>query len=278
MKFDLGVALNKAKGQRIHIRKTGADGEPGKGAADWQAPVYTQTRKVALDMDKIRENRCISALDDAPESDFYKVLRTHIQLAASKKGWRTFMITSAQPGEGKTLTAVNLAFSFARAYNQTVLLVDADLKRQQVHRYLGIESEFGLLDYLLDERSMSECLLWPEVQKLVLMSGARTIRDSSELLGSPMMHRFVEEVRDRYADRYVFFDTPPILLGADTMALAPFVDGIVVIVKANTTSRDMVKKAIDLLPKEKILGVVLNAHDVDVRTYYYYHKYYQQQK
>jgi non-specific protein-tyrosine kinase len=211
-------------------------------------------------------------MTDSAKSRLYEVLRAQIQLASGERNLRTIMVTSAEPGDGKTLTSINLACSFAKAHHQTVLLVDADLKKQQIHHYLGIESPYGLIDYLLGERSMEECLVWPGIDKMVLLSGGQTLQDSSELLSSPIMKSFVQDVRNRYEDRFVFFDAPPVLAGADTMSLAQIVDGIVLVAETGKTSKDKFKKAVDLLPREKLIGVVMNREVVEEGGAYY--KYY----
>ena len=103
--------------------------------------------------------------------------------------------------------------------------------------------------------------MWPGIEKFTFMSGGRALSDSSELLGSPRMKELITEMKDRYADRYVIFDVPPLLIGADALAFAPLVDAILMVVEAGKTSIQDVNKAISLLPKEKILGLVLNKGD-----------------
>jgi non-specific protein-tyrosine kinase len=137
---------------------------------------------------------------------------------------------------------------------------------------LGIESPFGLIDYLLSERTMEECLVWPGIDKLSLLSGEKTVQDSSEMLSSPVMKTFVREVRNRYEDRFVFFDAPPVLAGADTMSLAQMVDGIILVAVTGKTSKENFKKAVDLLPRKKMIGVVMNQETVAEGGAYY--KYY----
>lgn len=235
-------------------------------------PAYRDVQRVTLDMDTILENRCVCANSDVLESDFYKVLRTQIQHVVAAKGWRTIMVTSTLPDEGKTLTTINLAFSFAKAYDQTVMLIDADLRNQQVHKTLGIYSQYGLIDYLINDQPISDCLIRPEGKKLVLISGGHSTDGSSELLGSQMMKKFVRETRDRYEDRLVFFDLPPIMIGADAMAFAPLVDGIVFVVRAGQTSTKQARKAIELLPQDKLIGVVLNGQKMNADPYKKYYK------
>lgn len=224
----------------------------------WVSPPYITSKHVKLDGKVLAENRCVGALARPCEIDSYKVLRTQISQLTKKDGKNTIMVTSARQGEGKTLTAINLALSFAMEFDQTVLLVDCDLKQQNIHKILGIESKHGLVDYLINGTDLSQLILWPGIEKFTFLSGGRPLFDSSELLGSPRMKELVSEMKDRYAERYIVFDVPPVLTGADALAFAPLVDGIIVVVEAGKTSINDVNEAISLLPREKILGLVLN--------------------
>ena len=278
----LKKVVDKAKKQRMEAKKrqaeaallterTGVDvSEKTTCAPEWTPPVYSECKNVELDLDKLAKNRCVSLLSDAPEAEYYKILRTTIQQRAKEKGWNTIMITSVQPGEGKTLTSINLAVSFAKEFNQTVLLVDCDLKRQSVHRYLNFSSDKGIVDYLVNDCALKDLIVWPGIEKLTLISGGKTIANSAELLGSPRMKALVREIKNRYDDRYIIFDTPPILGWADTIAFAPLVDGILMVVEAGRTPIEDIKKAYEMIPSEKFLGFVLNRQKVSGQKYYYY--------
>jgi len=230
---------------------------PLKGGV-WQAPVYSESVSVRLDPQKLIKNRCIGISSDAPELDAFKVLRTQILQRTKKQGMNTIMVTSVRPAEGKTVTAINLALTFAREYQQTVLLVDCDLKKQDIHRYLAFSSDRGLIDYLEYDMPLKDFIIWPGIEKLTLISGGRTVADSTELLGSPKMKELLAEMKNRYEDRYVILDVPAVLDGADAMVFAPLVDGIVMVVEKGVTSLADVKKAVELMPSEKFLGFVLN--------------------
>ena len=221
-------------------------------------PNYTVSRSVVLDPETLVENRCVAFFPEAPEMEPYRVLRTRILQAAEKKGGNTVMITSALPLEGKTLTAVNLALTFSKAYLETALLVDCDLRQQKVHDMLGYESEKGLGDYVTDGCSVSDMIVWPGVDKLTVISGGRTVSESSELLGSPAIKELVEDMKGRYSNRYLFFDVPPVLTGADALAFAPLVDHILFVVRAGATPIPEARRALQMLPREKVIGVVLN--------------------
>jgi non-specific protein-tyrosine kinase len=223
----------------------------------WVSPAYTKSRPVMLNARELAANRCIGYQLESPELEFYRVLRTHI-LQRTAGGGVTVMVTSALPGEGKTLTAINLALTFAREYKQTALLVDCDLRRQRIHEVLGFPSDKGLVDHLIDDCPIQELFVWPGVEKLTVISGGKTVKGSSELLGSPGMKELVADMKSRYQDRYVFFDAPPVLTSADSLAFAPFVDYILLVVQAGSTSMQDVNKALKLLPGEKVLGLVMN--------------------
>jgi non-specific protein-tyrosine kinase len=180
------------------------------------------------------------------------------------------MVTSAGPGEGKTLTAINLAITLAKEFNQTVLLVDSDLRRPTVGRYLCLEGNGGLINYLIDDVPLKDLIVWPGIEKLTIFPGGHPIKDSAELMGSERMTALVTELKNRYADRFVIFDCPPILSGADVLAFAPIVDGILFVVESGKTSIKDVKKAVDLVPFDKLLGFVLNRHKAKKN---YYRKY-----
>lgn len=230
----------------------------------WVSPHYHNSRQVTLDADLVYENCCISLQPDAPTNDHYRVLRSHILKHTGREGEVVVMVTSALPREGKTLTAINLAATFAQEFRQTTLLVDCDLKQQSIHEMLGFQSDKGLSDYLLDDCPIEELTVWPRVEKLTIISGGRRIASGSALLGSPRMKSLVEDLKSRYPERYVFLDSPPLLSGADALALIPLVDYVLVVVQAGKTSVDDVKKAVGLIPEEKVLGLVLNRERVTV--------------
>ena len=234
--------------------------------------MYNQSRCLAPDGATAITNRCVGLQHNVPDMEYYKVLRTQLMQRMQPKGWNTVMVTSVRPGEGKTLTAINLAMTFAMAYNQTALLVDCDLRQPSVYRHLGIASERGIVDYLVDKRPLSELIIWPKVEKLSLISGGRTAAQSAELLGSPRMRELMAEMKSRYSDRYLIVDAPPILVGADTLTLAPLVDGIVVVVESGGPPLKEIQEAVALIPKEKFLGFVLNKHTSRRNGYYQYYK------
>lgn len=225
-----------------------------------ESPNYAVARSVTLDPQRLANNLVVSYFPEAPEMEQYRVLRARILQAAKDKGGNAIMVTSARPGEGKTLTAINLALTFAKSYSETALLVDCDLRRQKICETLGIAGGKGLGDYLTDGCTVSDMLTWPGVDKLAVISGGQPVSGSSELLGSPEMKRLVEEMKGRYGDRYVFFDVPAVLSGADALTFAPLADHILFVVRAGVTPAPEVRRALGMLPQGKIAGIVLNGN------------------
>jgi protein-tyrosine kinase len=256
----------------ISVIETDVSPAAEQGKTGWISPDYVASRAVDLEPDWLARNRCLVFDKVSPEAEFYRMLRTKIRHRTEGIRGVTVMVTSALPGEGKTTTAINLSFSFAKAYSQTVLLVDADLKQQRIREILGFENDKGLADYLLDGCPLSDTIVWPGIEKLTVLSGGRTVMESSELLGSPGMKVLVEEMKNRYPERYVFFDVAPVLVGADALAFAPLVDCILFVVQAGRTSMQDVTRAIRMLPQEKILGLVLNRDPHAVMQDYYKYK------
>ena len=264
--IDRPIAADQAHPGKTSGTGTAAGLEPGGGGATLQAepcrlgisPVYLKSRAVQLSVDILEDNRCIVFPGDAPEVEQFRLIRTQILQRAEEKGGVTVMVTSALPGEGKTLITVNLALTFAKEYNQTALLVDCDLRQQSIHTVLGFSSDRGLLDYLVHDCPISDLMVWPGLEKLTVISGGRTLTGSTELLGSPRMRELVVDLKRRYPERYVFFDVPSLLTSADPLAFAALVDYIVVVVQAGKTAVPDIKKALKILPQEKVVGLVLN--------------------
>ncbi|HUI66720.1 MAG TPA: P-loop NTPase [Nitrospirota bacterium] len=229
-----------------------------KNLAGWVSPVYNKSRMVILDPLLLAKNRCLPCLDNPTAEQSFEILRTQVLQRTREPFTNTLMVTSALPGEGKTLTAINLAVSIARDFQRTVMLVDSDLRKQSIHKYLGCPGDKGLIDYLIGNTPVSQLITWPGIEKITLISGGRLLHESAEILGSPRMRELVPGMKGRYPDRYIIFDVPPILTGADALTMATLVDKILVVVQAGKTSMDDVKKALQYFPKEKILGLVLN--------------------
>ncbi len=266
-------ALDKAKmdrgtGDDIFVewqegQSKGADrsGEPHKTRERVRRevnPAYTNTRVLDVDPAILRKNRIVSMCSNDRTADQIKILRTEVLKSMGELGGRTIIVTSPNRGEGKTVTAVNLAVSLAQELDKTVLLVDANLRNPAVHRYLGLNDLPGLSDYLKDKRAVPDLLVNPGINKLTVLPAGKPVQNSSELMGAPRMEALVLAMKERYPDRAIIFDTPSLLTSADPLVLARFVDGVLVVVEAERTSREELRRAMELLEGRKIVGTVLN--------------------
>ncbi len=184
----------------------------------------------------------------------------------------TLLVTSDLPAAGKTLTSLNLALTLAREYDHTVLLVDADLRKPSVHRYLGISPEKGLLQCLTEDYPLEKALVRTGIGKLVVLPAGGVAEDPAELLASHRMRELVAELKSRYADRYVIFDTTPLLPFAEASLLASLVDGVLMVVRERQTRTSHLEEALELLKAHKLLGIVYNDADMSQKMSHY--KYY----
>ncbi len=240
----------------IDISRSGGEKKPD----GWLSPAYSRSRKVSVNDKALDRNRMVGYFHEAIEIEPFKMLRTSIRQAAGGEDRRVIMVTSPRQGEGKTMITVNLALTFAKEFSQTVLLIDGDLKNQNIHTCLGYDSELGLGDYLAGQVNFEDLVAWPGIEKLTIVSGGTSRLASAELLNSPKMHDLVCDLKNRFQERYVLIDAPAALDSADTNALAPLVDGIVLVVQAGRTLKKDISAALKLLPTEKILGFVMNRY------------------
>ena len=195
--------------------------------------------------------------DDTAERA-YKILRTRVQQRMEASGWYSIAVTSAGAGDGKTLTAINLAIALARDVNTSVFLVDLDMQRPQVAGYLGMRFDKGLSDFLAGQATFEEIVYEPGVERLAVIPNARALEHSSELLGSPRMFELCQALASEMPRRIVIFDMPPLLLSDDVLRFHPNVDGLLLVVSEGKTPRTALQHARESLPEDKVLGIVLN--------------------
>jgi len=192
-------------------------------------------------------------------SEQYRKLKSTVVRATNQDNFRNLiMITSAVAGEGKSLTAVNLAISLAQELDLTVLLVDADLRRPSIHRYLDFEPGQGLSDCLLNEVDPVDAIINTNISRLSIMPAGKEVANPLELFSSRKMQDLLTELKHQSKDRYIIIDTPPLLPFAETRSLGHLVDGIVFVIQEGLAPRESVQEAIETLKGCPILGVLLN--------------------
>ncbi|MHB8916025.1 MAG: XrtA-associated tyrosine autokinase [Thiobacillus sp.] len=193
------------------------------------------------------------------------------QGAARVKNGNMIMITSSLPGEGKSFCAINLAISMALEMDRTVLLIDADVAKPRVPEYLGIHADLGLLDVLQDKNlKLSDVMIKTDIAKLTILPAGRTYKRATELLASEAMTRLVEDIGNRYSDRIIVFDSPPILATSEASVLATHMGQIVMVVEAERTSQEAVREALSHIQSCEVVNMLLNKATPTPGADYYY--------
>lgn len=207
--------------------------------------------------------------ESAPASGAYKMLRTRILQRMRNNGWKSLAITGTSPEEGKSLTALNLSLALASDTDTTVVLVDLDLRKPSLHRYLGIKPAHGVGDYLLGGAELEQIGVRTAFDGLGLLLNERPFQNSSEMLSSRRAAALVDRAQ-RGEGRIAVFDMPPVLASDDMLAFCPFVDAVLlVLAQGKTRQMDMVA-ARELLQNVNVVGAVLNRSSEKVAPYYYY--------
>lgn len=206
----------------------------------------------------------------SPVGEQYKILRTNIQSLKFEKDYKTFLITSSIHKEGKTITAANLAITMAHDLNgKSILLIDADLRKGGIAKYLGINRKPGLTEVLREEISEEEIMVNPNIENLTVIPSGSTPKNPSELLNSKKMAQLLATLRNKFD--YVFIDSPPIMPLSDGCIISSLVDGVIIVVQAGRTQREMVRSVEQRLnqARAKTLGYVLTNVEYHVPHYLY---------
>lgn len=219
---------------------------------------YSATRLIEPSEAKLSHNRVIASEYNDPRVEAYRQLRSQVLAKMKRNNWHSLAITSAHEGAGKTLTAVNLAVTISHEENQTVLLVDLDLRRPSVSTTLGIDISKGIVDHLIHGEPIENILLNPGYPRLVVLPGLPQGHHSSEVLSSPQMKTFIDDITGRYPDRIILFDLPPLLRNDDAMVFVPSADACLYVVEDGVTRPDDIERSMQLLEHSQLIGTVLN--------------------
>ena len=205
----------------------------------------------------------------SPECEQFRSLRTRLLQAGERERKRAFVITSAGAGEGKTLTALNLSWLLAQTDGVKALLIDADLRQPCAADYLGIETDCGLSEVLTGETKFAEAIVKLDPSGLHLLPGGAAREDVAELLSGPRFGRLLDEARKHFD--YIIIDAPPLGVFTDANLLINRADAALLVVRASRTRYAVVDQLLEQLPRERMLGVVLNRADTkaDDTSYYY---------
>ena len=255
----LEKALEKSRQQRAALEPSLAQSryEP-MGACEAPTTVSSAFDSETIDEAQMENNRIIAHHTRSAEADIYRQLRTKVLQIMSASGFKTLAITSPHYGDGKTTVVLNLGISIALDQKQTVLLVDLDLRKPNLHQYLGVKPHVGLTDHLLYDTPLNECLMRPPFERENILPAGSALDNSSELLGSRKMIALAQELKARYPDRLVIYDMPPVLDQDDSIAFLPQVDAVLVVVRDGVTKTDDLKRCLSTLAGANVIGTVLN--------------------
>ena len=227
---------------------------------------YSRTKVQKIENNVLKKGKVISHFYDTEQIDQIKTLRTQILNSLDKIGGNSFLVTSANPYEGKTFTSINLGVSIAQEMHRTVLIVDCDLKdhfnkkhKQFAQDFFGLDATKGLTDYLLGNADIPDILLNPGIERLVIVPAGNTLPNSAELLGSRKMAALVNDFKNRYpSDRIIIYDCSALLAHTDSLVMTQYVDGILLVVEEKRTSTAQIKQVMELLKDKPVIGSIIN--------------------
>lgn len=220
---------------------------------------YTNTRRIYFDSAHLKARKIVGGMAHDAMSDAYRQLRGQILQKMRDNNWQTLAVTSPANGNGKTLTAINLAISLSQEVNQTVLLVDLNLRTPSVGQTFGIdEIQFGITDYLENQTPLEKILINPEYSRLVILPGNKQVNYSAEMLSSPRMRALQQELRNRYVDRIILYDLPPLLVHDDALMFIPQVDATLLVIEDGGATKPQLERCIKLMNNYPLAGTVIN--------------------
>jgi capsular exopolysaccharide synthesis family protein len=230
---------------------------------------YAQTAVASMDPAHLDRQRVVSHQKAHPASWAFDVLRTQVLQKMDENGWRTLAITSPSVESGKTLVSINLAMSIAQQTHRTALLVDFDLRSPSVASCLGLNQSSSLNDVLAGRAEIGDAMVNPGVDRFVVLPTNHPVTNSSEVLSSGRVGSLVKDLRQRYSERIVIFDLPPLLAADDVMAVLPRIDCVLMVVGSGVSTQSEIEEAMRRLSKANLLGVVLNKDQSPAQNAYY---------
>ena len=196
-------------------------------------------------------------------SESLRVLRAQILYPPAGSPPRSILVTSCVPGEGKTFIVANLGIVMAQGLEQHALLVDCDLRRPTLHRWFGLGNEKGLTDHLKHGTGLGSLIQKTGLKKLSVITSGPSPENPSELLGSNRMFSCLAEIISRYDDRFVILDSPPTQVASEISVLSKHADAVLLVIRQGRSKKEIVKKFIEGVGREKFLGTVFNAFEMN---------------
>ena len=230
---------------------------------------YTNTKTVELSAQHLEKNRIVAYNKSESATWIFDKLRTQVLQKMQENNWNTIAVLSPTPASGKSFVAINLAISIANQPQKTAMLVDFDLRKPRVAKYLGLECEKSLNDYLDGRAVLQETLVNPGLPHLVVLPTMRPVSHPAEVLSSARVNALMQEISSRYESRIIIYDLPPILNADDALIMLKKVDCALLVVGNGMVKETEIEEAMHHIPKDKLLGVVLNKAEMSAEDYYY---------
>ena len=262
-------ALDKAKGKQQPVSNALNDVKRKAAAVatkkqalnitqDIAGITYTQTKVVEVSEQGLADQQVIASQYSDAQSGVFRMLRTQVLQKMREKSFRTLAITSPTAGEGKSVISSNLAVAMAMESNQTVLLVDLDLRNPTLGNYFSLDVKAGLKDYLEGDIELSDVLINPGINGLVILPGKGRAENSAELLSSKKMSHLVSDLKAKYNSRMIILDTPPILQTDDVLLASKYIDSTLLVLEDGKNKESEIVKSLQLLEGTHLIGTVLN--------------------
>ena len=228
-------------------------------------------RKPAIGIKTVVSLKHPSFLTDSADqmvAEQYRILYTKLEEMRVDRGYRAFVVTSAVKGEGKSVTSFNLAYLMAVDFKKRTIMVEGDLRKPStVNNYFKSPGQYGLADVLAGKCDLHSAIVNVEGTSLYVLSSGSLTKKSSELIGSSSMKSVMSTLKAEF--EFVILDAPPILPLVDVSILSKLVDGLLIVVRAGKTSKNLVTRALDSISSANPLGVILNGADTKLKKYYY---------
>lgn len=238
------------------------------------AKLSLKIRNIQVDPVALRKNRVLRGDEMESATMAFNMLRTQVYKAMTAKGWTSIGITSANKGEGKSLTALNFAYSLARSVQQSVILIDLDLRRPSIEKKLNIQPGVGMGDYFTKGVALTDILFTPDMDDFYIGPGHGSLDNASELLATGKLVNLMNELKQLFPSRFVVFDLPPILLVDDVLVASEFIDCMLLVATHSITKKEELSRSLSLLESNNLLGVVFNQSEETGSGGGYYNYYY----
>jgi capsular exopolysaccharide synthesis family protein len=242
---------------------------PDAEAAASRAEMARTFQAASVERAAMERHGIVLEVEDASSERSFKILRTRVLQRLSAEGWHSIAVTAAGEGDGKTVTAINLAIALAKDVNTWVFLVDLDLQHPKIAEYLGLQFTKGLSDYLLGPAGFEDIVYCPGIERLAVIPNGQAYDHSSELLSSARMQELNRALQEEQPRHIVIYDMPPMLMSDDVEKFAPSVDSMLLVVSEGTTPRSSLERAREILQGMNLLGVVLNRSSERETSGYY---------